>query len=656
MLKPEQMSKLLIAATRDQMGPVIAELYRHNLFHIEDYVEASAEGYEGFKIGTPLMGASEASGDLVKIRAIQNTFSIRSDDFEVKHRLKQSGLQALIERDLPAIEKEVEGLTLERSKLETKVKEHEQKISELTPFTGIPGDLDLYRGYSTLVVFAGYVEKEVSFSVPHETFVSKGKGRHFIVVIAPVFHRNVVEKELEEAGYQAVTIPDESGVPQERISFYSSQIASFKKEIEDISRKLDAIKETHAEFLVACEEILKIQVDQTEAPLRFATTNETFVAEGWVPSVGVEDLKQALVKATGGKIFVTVLPTDIKHDVVPVEYDNPPFAKPTQMLMDVYSRPKYSELDPTLMLSIVFPLFFGLILGDVGYGLILLAMCLGLRKFLKGEEGTQLLTVLRNASFSSILFGLLYSEFLGFALPWSPIMFSRHLNIGAHATGHGPQIPELMILAIWIGLLHITLGRVLGMVNHARQDHGDHRIKAVMANFGWICVMWGILMVIWSIVQMPYMPDLTTLPEIMSGVNIAAVIGAVMLIAGIVFIARDSGLELVELPTIISHVLSYARIVAVGLSSVAIAMVVNYIAIGMLIEPQLENITIVGVLFIVMGVAVFLIGHALNTALGILGGGLHSIRLHYVEFFTKFYKGGGRKYSPFGLNRRFTED
>jgi V/A-type H+-transporting ATPase subunit I len=656
MLKPEQMSKLLIAATRDQMGPVIAELYRHNLFHIEDYIEASAEGYEGFKIGTPLMGASEASGDLVKIRAIQNTFSIRSEDFEVKQRLRQSGLQGLIERDLPAIEKEVEGLTLERSKLETKVKEYEQKISELTPFTGIPGDLDLYRGYSNLVVFAGYVEKEVSFSVPHETFVSKGKGRHFIVVIAPVVQRNVVEKELQDAGYQAVTIPDESGVPQERISFYSSQIISSKKEIEDISRKLDAIKETHAEFLVACEEILKVQVDQTEAPLRFATTGETFVAEGWVPSTSVEDLEQALIRATGGKIFVTVLPTDINRDVVPVEYDNPPFAKPTQMLMDVYSRPKYSELDPTLMLSIVFPLFFGLILGDVGYGLILLAMCLGLRKFLKGEEGTQLLTVLRNASFSSIIFGLLYSEFLGFALPWNPLMFSRHLNIGAHATGHGPQIPELMILAIWIGLLHITLGRVLGMVNHARQDHGDHRIKAVMANFGWICVMWGILMVIWSIVQMPYMPDFTTLPEIMSGVNIAAVVGAVMLIAGIIFIARDSGLELVELPTIISHVLSYARIVAVGLSSVAIAMVVNYIAIGMLIEPQLENITIVGVLFIVMGVAVFLIGHALNTALGILGGGLHSIRLHYVEFFTKFYKGGGRKYSPFGLNRRFTED
>ncbi len=96
MLNPEQMSRILIAATRDQMGPVISELYHHNMFHIEDYVEASAEGYDGFKIGTPLTGASEASGDLVKIRAIQNAFSIRSDDFEVQQRHKQSGLQALI--------------------------------------------------------------------------------------------------------------------------------------------------------------------------------------------------------------------------------------------------------------------------------------------------------------------------------------------------------------------------------------------------------------------------------------------------------------------------------------------------------------------------------------------------------------------------------
>jgi V/A-type H+-transporting ATPase subunit I len=121
-------------------------------------------------------------------------------------------------------------------------------------------------------------------------------------------------------------------------------------------------------------------------------------------------------------------------------------------------------------------------------------------------------------------------------------------------------------------------------------------------------------------------------------------------------IARDSILEVVELPTIISHVLSYARLVAVGLSSVAIAMVVNYMSIGMFINPGLKSLSIVGIVMILVGIVIFLLGHALNTALGILGGGLHSIRLHYVEFFTKFYKGGGKRYVPFGMKRRFTEE
>jgi V/A-type H+-transporting ATPase subunit I len=176
------------------------------------------------------------------------------------------------------------------------------------------------------------------------------------------------------------------------------------------------------------------------------------------------------------------------------------------------------------------------------------------------------------------------------------------------------------------------------------------------ANFGWLAVMWGVLIAIWSIAALPLMPNLTGLPSMISIVNIGGVAGAVFAVLGILLIARDSVLEVVEIPTIISHVLSYARIVAVGFSSVAIAMVVNFISIGMLIQPQLENFSIFSIVIIIAGLVVFLMGHALNTVLGILGGGLHSIRLHYVEFFTKFYKGGGVKYVPFGMKRRFTED
>ena len=340
-----------------------------------------------------------------------------------------------------------------------------------------------------------------------------------------------------------------------------------------------------------------------------------------------------------------------------MEYNNVSFAKPSQLLIDVYSRPKYNELDPTLIVSIVFPIFFGLILGDVGYGLILLAMSLGLRKIIKGDEGRMLLDVLRNASISSIIFGFLYSEFLGFKIPGlDSVLPSRHLNIGGGEGGHGPAVPELMVMTVWIGVAYITLGRILSIINHARQDHGSHRTKAILASLGWIMVMWGILIMIWSYFSMPLMLDLTEPIHVVAGVSVTVIAGAVMMVLGIIFIARDSALEMVELPTILSHVLSFARLVGVGLSSVAIAMVVNFIAIGLIIEPQLEHLTIIGVIAIIVGVFVFIFGHLFNAILGLLGGGLQSLRLNYVEFFTKFYKGGGKKYNPFGMKRRFTED
>jgi V/A-type H+/Na+-transporting ATPase subunit I len=661
MLKPEQMSRLLIAASRDQMAPVIAELYRHNLFHIEEYVDAGAEGYEGFKIGTPLSGASEKSADLIRIRAMTNAVLLNADDVDAGPSCSQDELQTRIEGELPSLGREVEELSVRRSRLDTRIKEIEQKIAEITPFLDVPVDLNLYHGYKRFTTIAGYVSREVSLNVPCEMYLARGKEKNFLVVVLPTEQKSDVERSLAEAGFQSVPVPHESGSAKGRIDVYTNEIAALNKEVEEISGQLEDVKKKHASFLVACEELLKAEVDQTEAPLRFATTKQTFVAEGWVPSDKVTEVTNSLVHVTEGKIYVTVLPTDLEHDDVPVEYNNPDFAKPTQVLMDVYSRPRYTEIDPTLMISIVFPLFFGLIVGDVGYGLIFLAMAFGLRKFLKGEAGGQLLTVLRNASISTIFFGIVFSEFLGFGIPgWNPVLYSRHLM--TEAGGHGPNIPELMVLSIWIGIIHLSLGRILGMYNHAKQDHGHHRTLAVMANFGWLAVMWGIILAIWSCATIPLMPSFTGLPVVAAvpglgfGLNLATIAGGVLILAGIIFIARENILEVIELPTIVSHVLSYARLVAVGLSGVAIAMVVNYMTFEMFINPALEHFTLISIVLILVGLGIFLFGHLLNIALCILGGGLHSIRLHYVEFFTKFYKGGGRKYSPFGIKRRFTEE
>jgi V/A-type H+-transporting ATPase subunit I len=657
MLTPEQMSKVLIAGPKDVMESVIAELHRQRLFHVEDFVENDQEEYTGYRIGNPLEGAGDTSKELLRLRSVTGAFSLRPDDLDPKGKVRRSQLATQIEQELPRIEDEVEALLTTRTALENQIKEIEQKIEALTPFSELRTDLSLLHGYRTLTVFAGTIGKKIDLGVPSEEFYSESKKGNFLVAVVPVEYRQDVERLLMDAQFQPVPIPDEPGPAKERISVYRVQLDAAKKDLEDITIQIADLKSKHSEFLVACDELLSIEAEKAEVPLRFATTDHAFIAEGWVPKEALSGLVDGVSSVSGGRAYITELPVEEGKDLAPMEYHNVSLAKPSQFLIDLYSRPKYSELDPTLIVSIIFPIFFGLILGDVGYGLILLAMSLGLRKVIKGEEGRMLLDVLRNASISSIIFGILYSEFLGFPIPGlPPLLPSRHLNIGGEEGGHGPAVPELMIMAIWIGVAYITLGRILGMINHARQDHGSHRTKAILANLGWILVMWGILVMIWSYFSMPLMLDFTETPRVVAGISVTTIIGAVMMVLGIIFIAWDSALEMVELPTILSHVLSFARIVGVGLSSVAIAMVVNFIAIGLIIEPQLENFTVFGVILIIVGVFVFLLGHLFNAILGLLGGGLQSLRLNYVEFFTKFYKGGGKKYNPFGMKRRFTED
>jgi V/A-type H+-transporting ATPase subunit I len=605
----------------------------------------------------PLEGASQTSKELIRLRSVISAFSLRPEELSPKEKVRVSVLKERIEKDLPTLEGEVEALVNRRSALENQAKEIDQRIEALSPFAEVPVELSLLSGYQTITILAGYVSKKPDLGVPCDDYFAASKKGNLLIAAVPNAYRTEAERRLLDAQFQAIAIPHEVGLARDLIAEYSARHELVDREIQEVSAGIESRKENYAGFLAACNELLSIDIEKAEAPLRFATTDHAFIAEGWVPKTAVGTVIESITAASGSRAFVTELPVEKEKDHVPVEYDNINFAKPSQLLMDTYSRPRYTELDPTLVVAIIYPIFFGLILGDLGYGLMLLAMSIGLWKLLKGvDQAQKLVSILFVASISTIIFGVLYSEFFGFPIPGiEPFLPSRHLNIGREG-GHGPEIPELMIMVIWVGVATITLGRILGIVNHALHDHGSHRIRAVLANLGWIMVLWGLLILIWSYVALPLMPDLTGMPAVVDGLSLPALIGAAMMLLGIIFIILESPLEIIELPTILSHVFSFARIVGIGLSSVAIAMVINFIAIGLIIEPQLEHLSIFGVVIVIIGAVVFLMGHLLNTVLGVLGAAIQSLRLNYIEFFTKFYKGGGKKYTPFGTKPRFTEE
>jgi V/A-type H+-transporting ATPase subunit I len=202
-------------------------------------------------------------------------------------------------------------------------------------------------------------------------------------------------------------------------------------------------------------------------------------------------------------------------------------------------------------------------------------------------------------------------------------------------------IKDLLVLTCIIGVVHMTLGYLLGMRNEAVQ----HGLKTAILHKGcWLLLLLGGVAMVWYVFPLMMAGTIGAI----SVTDPLFIAGAAMLVFGLILLLMGEGpIGILEIPGLMSNTLSYTRLLAVGLSSVGIAFAINTI-VGMLAEA--------GAIGVVGAIVVFIIGHTVNLALGIIAPGLHALRLHYVEFFQKFYKGGGRIYDPFGYLRKYTEE
>jgi len=296
---------------------------------------------------------------------------------------------------------------------------------------------------------------------------------------------------------------------------------------------------------------------------------------------------------------------------VPVKLANNKLAKPFEFLMKLYALPKYNEIDPTIFLFITFPLFFGIILGDIGYGIVVALLLMYLSKKFPGAG--PLAKVLMPAAISSVFFGFVFGEIFGFEE-----LFGYELP---HLISRVHQINDMLIISVVIGIVHVNIGFLLGFLNELSHEGLK---KAILAKGSWWVLQLSIAMAYASV------SGLVGIPLYVSG--ILAAVAIAMLILG-----EPQGI--IEVPGLVSNILSYSRLMAVGLASVSLAAVVN---------GFVEDFAHAGGIMIFAAILVGILGHAMNIALGLLGGFLHSIRLNYVEFFTKFFKGGATPYNPFG--------
>jgi len=671
MLRPVQMSRVVVAGSKDVMEPVIEKLHELNLLHIVNFTG----GQDYFEPGKTIGRGKEFSENLIKLRSISRYLDIKSKAPEVVFSESQivSQMGELLDRVGDEVTQIFERITA----IDADVKTKQDQINALRPLTVLPIPLELYRGYESLNVFVGSVTSAVDAAVAKvspqsEVFSGSVKNSTVVAVFVPVDKASEVSSVLAEHGYAEISVPPNlTGTPDAAISTLEGDIKRLVGEKGPLQKRLVDLRKQYEDQILAADEYLSMQTQKTDAPLRFATSDNAFVVDGYVPTSDYSKLETELNQAAGGRLYIEKLAdaetekfTEAGEDI-PTKMDNPSLVKPYELITRLFAIPEYKEYDPTLLIFAFFPIFFGLILGDVGYGVMILLVLFGLKKKFRTDGWQQLINIVIIASVWSIVFGFAFGEIFGPLGLWG-YMFGNlpHEEIlaleesgkffGEGVFGPlgrmGPMgmfpmyrlatnaVLMLIGVSLFIGVLHCGIGSVLGVkteLNYGEKKHAYfERLPVLIFQLAFALMLLSLIKGVMSLVLI---------------FALALVIALVMMVMG-----PEGVMGVTHMPFYVSNLISYLRLLAIGLASVGVAFAANKLAFQV-IMPMLsggEHLTMVAY---IVGVIVLLLVHFINLLLGILSPFMHPLRLHYVEMFTKFYSqhGGGVEYSPFGHVRRY---
>ncbi len=412
-------------------------------------------------------------------------------------------------------------------------------------------------------------------------------------------------------------------LPQEMTgTSLAETLAAMERRLSEIPEAIESVEIELRQLGESCWLSVKLlraamsdRLAQLEVVGMLGGTRYIFVLVGWIPRRSVEGLKTALANHVGPEVLVNECEVD-KDEMkrAPVALANPPAVRPFEFLIALTALPRYGALDPTPLMAFFMPLFFGLILADIAYGLVLLLLATLTLRFCRKGVYRSLMHILLLCGFWSILFGIAFGEFLGalghqlFHL--EPLWMERS----------GATVESLFVFAVALGAAHVLLGMVLGIWQALRVKVRGELSERLGKFIALIAIFWLAAVLAGTLPR-----DLTT-P------------GIVALIIGMVLLSIPMGwlggiLAPLETLGIVSNVLSYLRLGAIGLSSFYLAEVAN----------QLYGVAT----NVALGTIVACLLHALNLAIGIVSATIASLRLHYVEFFTKFLESGGVPFRPF---------
>ena len=511
-----------------------------------------------------------------------------------------------------------------------------QKLDIPTGFTGTVythAFIGTLKGEYTLDSLNSAISQHFSGDFQCEVISSNAlQTRIFVITHSKMSEQ--MQNALSHLHFARVANSDSTLTPAEKISHMTKRLTALETETTLIHRLICdyAPDRENIEFLI---DFYSMRIDRYREYEKLLNSENAVIITGYIPSRDVEQIAD-LEKKYNACIIVT--DPDENDDDVPVELSNNAFSKPAESILRMYSPPSKKDIDPTAPMSVFFYIFFGLMLSDAGYGLLVVLGCvIALLKFNMEEKMKNNIKLFLYCGISTCFWGVLFGGYFGDLIyRVSDHFFGVPIIVKPLWLDPLKEPLTLLIFGIALGVVHVFAGMIINFINLLR--HGEV-LSAVFDVGLWLLTLSGAVVLAVGLGL---------------GLNLTLV-AVIMMIAGALGLVLTQGRDkkgfgkvisgvasLYDITSYLSDILSYSRIMALGLATGVLAQVVNLL--GTMSK---------GVLGVLMFIAIFLVGTAISLAMNALGAYVHTIRLQYVEFFNKFYEGGGRFFSPFSANTKF---
>ena len=643
LLRPVAMRKVGLVGLKDDRPAILTTLHDLGVAQVEPISQDALQYLAPERASESQRAIGE---ELLRFRGLKNALprvpAGRPRQFASLEEVQKTAASVPIDAEVGDLKRTEDRLLTERKALSDQI-----EVLEKIPFYG---DRLAYLHAGSFLTFYGEAEREaydaLRASLPGESdavFLQSPVDDHvrFLVTVRTEAADSVA-RLMQARSVRLVAVPPLDGtVTEERARLVAAR-AVVDGRVTTIRARLLAIAGEWYPTVAAIEEALAIENRKLEVYTKLGVSQSTFALEAWVPVRDLGRLEAAIDRVSYGRAGLYPIVTT---EEAPTLMDHPPGIRWFEFFIRFYSLPQAAEWDPTLVYAIVFPIVFGFMLGDWGYGLVILGFCVwmirgfpgarylpkSIKNFVKLIMGPnamrQLAYALLPGCAIAIGLGLYWDAFFGY--PIFGVLLGYHPAIQPEA-----NVGLLLLVAGYIGLGMVTLGFLFGALGEYFRGHR----RGAIGKTGGILLAWGIALLGLAVIHGVASPSSHPVVDVYLGLVVG---GALLLIGG-------EGLQMgmMGLIEVVSHILSYTRLVGILLASVVLALVINDVAGANLVshDPVL----------ILFGLVILLVGQTFNLIIGVFEPGIQGARLIFVEYFSKFYHGNGRPFRPFKTERSHT--